>query len=225
MRGARQRRATRVPANPSEPTTPLVRANGAEFGVRTVKIPKVQTTVAVWWLGIDSELLFIGDAGMTEATRPSRRVGVEWTTYASPHPWVSLDADVAISRGTFTDEIPPAMTFQDRSKRSSRWALSSTMDKRAFGGCRLRHFGRRSLVEDDSVRSEATSLVNAQLGIRLGRNASVVLDVFNLFDAAASDIDYFYASRLLSEPDEGIDDIQLHPALPRSVRVSLRLGF
>ena len=46
-----------------EPTTPLVRANGAEFGVRTVRIPKVQTTVAVWWLGIDSELLFIGDAG------------------------------------------------------------------------------------------------------------------------------------------------------------------
>ena len=89
-----------------EPTTPLVRANGAEFGVRTVRIPKVQTTVAVWWLGIDSELLFIGDAGTTEATRPSRRVGVEWSTYARPRPWLALDADIAISRGEFTDDDP-----------------------------------------------------------------------------------------------------------------------
>ena len=89
-----------------DPTTPLVRANGAEFGVRTVRIPKVQTTVAVWALGIDSELLFIGDAGTTEATRPSRRIGVEWSTYARPRPWLALDADVAISRGRFTDDDP-----------------------------------------------------------------------------------------------------------------------
>jgi hypothetical protein len=52
-----------------------------------------------------------------------------------------------------------------------------------------------------------------------------VVDVFNLSDAAASYIDYFSTSRLPGEPDEGIDDIHLHPALPRSARVSLRLGF
>ena len=103
---ARGATTTRDPGTgePVDPTTPLVRARGAEIGVRTVRIPKVQTTVAVWGLGIDSELLFIGDAGTTEATRPSRRVGVEWATYARPHPWVALDADVAVSRGTFTDD-------------------------------------------------------------------------------------------------------------------------
>ena len=224
---ARGSTTTRDPATgePVEPTTPLVRANGAEFGVRTVRIPKVQMTVAAWWLGIDSELLFIGDAGTTEATRPSRRVGVEWTTYARPHPWVSLDADLAISRGTFTDDDPAGDHIPGSVEAVI--SLGAVIDdgKRAFGGFRLRHFGGRSLVEDDSVRSEATSLVNAQLGVRLGRHASVVLDVFNLFDTEASDIDYFYASRLLDEADEGVDDVHLHPALPRSARVSLRLGF
>ena len=210
---------------PTAPTTPLVRAKGAEFGVRTVRVPGVQMTVAGWWLGIDSELLFIGDAGTTEATRPSRRIGVEWTAYARVSSWLSLDADVAVSRGRFTDGDPAGDAIPGSVE--SVISLGAVVDdgRRAFGGIRLRHFGARSLVEDESVRSSATSLVNGQLGVRVARHASLVLDVFNLFDVSASDVDYFYTSRLLGEPDEGIDDIHVHPALPRSVRASLRLGF
>ena len=48
---------------------------GAEFGVRTVRVRGLQSTFRLWYLGIDSELLFVGDAGTTEAGRPSRRVG------------------------------------------------------------------------------------------------------------------------------------------------------
>jgi outer membrane receptor protein involved in Fe transport len=182
-------------------------------------------TVAAWWLGIDSELLFIGDAGTTEATRPSRRVGIEWATYARPHPWVSFDADIAISRSRFTDDEPAGDYIPGSVESVVSLGVTVDNGKHAFGGLRLRHFGGRSLIEDDSVRSDATSLVNAQAGVRLGGNTSVVLEVFNLFDSEASDIDYFYASRLAGEPDEGIDDVHLHPALPRSARVSLRVGF
>jgi outer membrane receptor protein involved in Fe transport len=208
-----------------EPTTPLVRATGTEFGVRTVRIPKVQLTAALWTLGIDSELLFIGDAGTTEATRPSRRLGVEASVYARPLPWVALDADVAFSRARFTDD-DPAGDFIPGSVENVI-SMGATIDsaKHLFGGLRLRHFGPRALTEDDSVRSEGTTLVNGQVGLRLGRQMSLVLDVFNLFDAEASDIDYYYGSRLPGEPDEGIDDIHTHPALPRSARVSLRLNF
>ncbi len=223
-RGATTRRDPKT-GEVVEPTTPLVGANGAEFGVRSVRIPKVQMTVAAWWLGIDSELLFIGDAGTTEATRPSRRVGVEWATYARPHPWVSVDADVAVSRGRFTDGDPAGDHIPGSVE--SVISLGAVIDSgtRVFGGLRLRHFGGRSLVEDDSVRSKATSLVNGQLGIRLAPQMSLVFEVFNLFDTEASDIDYFYTSRLIGEPDGGIDDVHLHPALPRAGRVTLRIGL
>jgi len=52
-----------------------------------------------------------------------------------------------------------------------------------------------------------------------------MLDVFNLLDVEASDIDYFCTSRLRGESADGVDDIHTHPALPRSVRVSLRFGL
>jgi outer membrane receptor protein involved in Fe transport len=90
-------------------------------------------------------------------------------------------------------------------------------------GCR--YFGSRPLLEDNSIRSEPTALVNLEAGYKLTSRIKVAVDVFNLFDARDSDIDYYYTSRLPGEPDEGIDGIHLHPTLPRTARVSLIVGF
>jgi hypothetical protein len=224
---ARGSTTTRDPGTgePVPPTTPLVRARGAEFGIRTVRIPKVQTTVAVWTLAIDSELVFVGDAGTTLAARPSRRIGLEWTTYGRPKPWLTVDADLAFSRGRFTDADAAGVRIPGSVEAVVSLGAVVDNGRRVFGGARLRHFGPRSLVEDDSIRAEAASLVNAQMGVRVGRRASVVVDVFNLLDAEASDVDYFYTSRLIGEPAEGVDDVHTHPALPRAARVALRVGF
>ena len=81
------------------------------------------------------------------------------------------------------------------------------------------------MVEDASVTSEATTLWNAEVGYRFSSRARVVLELFNLFDAKVSDIDYFYASRLPGEPEAGIEDIHTHPALPRSARIGLQVSF
>jgi TonB dependent receptor/Carboxypeptidase regulatory-like domain/TonB-dependent Receptor Plug Domain len=210
---------------PASRVTPVVRARGAEVGLRTVAVPRTQLTFTLWTLGLDSELLFVGDAGTTEASRPSRRTGVEVTAYVSPRPWLTFDADVALSRARFTDtdllgeRIPGAVeTVVTVGAAINDW-------KSLFGSVRLRYFGPRPLVEDNSVQSQATSLINLQAGYRLRNGVRIVLDVFNLFDSNASDIDYFYASRLGDEPDEGVDDIHFHPTLPRSARISLQFGF
>ena len=81
--------------------TPLVRAKGAEVGIRTVRIRGLQSTLSLWYLGLDSELLFVGDAGTTEAGRPSRRAGLEWTNYARLTPWLTVDGDLAVSRARY----------------------------------------------------------------------------------------------------------------------------
>ena len=94
-----------------------------------------------------------------------------------------------------------------------------------FGSLRVRHFGPRPLIEDASVMSKSTTLWNGEAGYRLSGKARVVLEVFNIFDADASDVDYFYTSRLPGEVDEGVDDIHTHPALPRSAWLGLQVSF
>ncbi len=210
---------------PAHRVTPLVRARGAELGVRTVRVRGLQSTLSLWYLGIDSELLFVGDAGTTEAGRPSRRVGVEWTNYWRLRPWLTADADISFSRARFTDGDAAGARIPGALDRVIAGGLTFEPQQRVFGSLRVRHFGPRPLVEDASVNSEATTLWNGEVGYRLSTRARLVLEAFNIFDASVSDIDYFYASRLAGEPDEGVEDIHTHPALPRSARIGIQLTF
>jgi hypothetical protein len=50
------------------------------------------------------------------------------------------------------------------------------------------------------------------------------LDIFNLGNRRADDIQYFYTSRLPGEAAP-VADRHVHPAEPRSFRLSLRWGF
>ena len=87
-----------------------------------------------------------------------------------------------------------------------------------------RYLGARPLVQDGSVTAAPTLLTNLRVGYRINRNAQLTLDVFNLFDRKVNDIEYYYASQMRGEPAP-VDDRHLHPAEPRSVRLTLRLAI
>jgi TonB dependent receptor/TonB-dependent Receptor Plug Domain/Carboxypeptidase regulatory-like domain len=218
-------RADPATGGPADRVTPLARARGAEVGVRTVRVPHLQSSLSVWTLSLASELIFVGDAGTTEPGRPSRRHGIEWANYYSPRPWLIVDADVSISRGEFTDDDPAGTRIPGSVETVLSGGVTVDHVGNFFGSARWRYFGPRPLVENDSVRSAATSLLNLTAGYRISRRARLALDVFNLLDARHSDVDYYYASRLPGEPADGIDDIHFHPTLPRTARVNLTVGF
>jgi hypothetical protein len=214
-----------ITGEPVDRVTPLVRAKGAEFGVRTVRLRGLQSTLSVWYLGIDSELVFVGDAGTTQAGRPSRRVGVEWTNYWRVRPWLTLDADLSFSRAQFTDDDPIGNRIPGALARVISGGFNIEPRQPVFGSIRVRHFGPRPLIEDATVNSNGTTLWNGEVGYRLSNRARIVGEVFNLFDTKVADIDYFYTSRLPGEALDGVDDVHTHPALPRSARVGLKLSF
>jgi outer membrane receptor protein involved in Fe transport len=179
----------------------------------------------MWTLNLDSELVFLGDAGTTKAGRPSHRYGVEWANYYAPRPWLVFDGDLSASRAHFTDQEPVGDHVPGAVETVISTGATVDSARNVFGSLRLRYFGPRPLIEDDSVRSKATSLVNAQIGYKFTKTVRVAVDIFNLFDAKNSDIDYYYASRLPGEPLEGIKDIHFHATLPRTARINVTLGF
>lgn len=210
---------------PAPPVTPLARATALEFGVRSLPIPKWQTTVAFWGLDIASELIFVGDAGTTEASRPSRRYGVEWSNYYRVLPWMTLDLDLSLSKARFRDDDPVGNLIPGAVQNVVVGGVSVDGLAGFFGSLRLRYFGPRPLIEDGSVSSKASTTLSALLGYELMRGLRVQVDVFNILNAQVSEIDYYYASRLPGESPGGVDDIHFHPTQPRSARLAVVFGF
>jgi outer membrane receptor protein involved in Fe transport len=214
---------------PVDPADPLVRTYGAEIGVRSTYLRGLHSTIAFWWLDLDSELIFVGDAGNTEASRPSRRYGVEIANYYSPTEWLTLDADASISHARFRDSEPEGDHIPGSIESVVAAGVSLHDLHGFFGELRLRYFGPRALVEDDSVRADDVVLLTARVGYEITKNLQVSVEIFNLLDRADSDIQYYYPSRLAGEPagpDEGgVNDIHLHPVSPVSVRAALTARF
>ena len=194
----------------------LARSTGMELGVRTEAIPKMQTAVALYRLDFDSELTYIGDAGTTEAGEASRRYGVEFSNYWRPLKWLSLDVDAAFARARSRngDRIPGAVEGVGQ--------LALTVDRVGpwSGALRLRYFGPRPLIEDNSVRSQPSTTLNGRIGYRIGRDMQVEIEGFNLANRRDSAIDYYYASQLAAEAAPR-EDIHFHPIEPRTFRVTL----
>ena len=211
--------------NPVDRVTPLVRAKGAEVGVRTVALRHLQSTFSLWTLGLDSELVYNGDVGATEPGPASGRYGIEFANYYAPTAWLVFDGDVAWSHARFTEFNEGGQYVPEAVDVVVSGGASVDNFHRMFGSLRLRYFGPRPLVADNSVRSKATTLLNLEAGYQLQRNLRVNLLVFNLANSTVSDIDYYFASRLPGDPLAGVDDVHTHPSPPRTARVSLVVGF
>jgi hypothetical protein len=210
--------------DPAQRVDPLVRTKGAEIGVRSTWIPGLNSTLAFWYLTLDSELLFVGDAGITEPSRASRRYGVEWTSFYKPLPWLALDFDIAYSHARFTEDDPAGNSIPGSVETVLATGAAIDLPNGLFGSLRARYFGPRPLIEDNSVRSQSTTLVNLEAGYKF-KSLRAQLEVLNLFDSRRHDIDYFYVSRLPGEPADGVADVHFHPVEPRTVRFYLTYKF
>jgi len=201
-----------------------VRSRGTEIGVRTQAIECLDSAVALFLLEFDSELVFAGDAGTTLPSRPSRRIGVEWTNHYRPVPWAVVDFDLSYTRARFTDYDIVGDLIPGSPQMVAAAGITLGDATGWFGSLRWRYFGPRPLVEDGSVWSGATSLFNARAGFVFENGLKLQLDGFNIFNSRASQIDYFYQSQLRNEAAP-VNDIHFHPVEPMAFRVTLAKAF
>ncbi|MEM7246045.1 MAG: TonB-dependent receptor [Acidobacteriota bacterium] len=210
-----------VDSSEADPVPLLVGARSADLGVRMVARRQLIVALSAFWLELDSELVFVGDAGGTEASGETRRRGFELATTWRPNDWLSLDVDWSWTRARFVNE-PAGDRIPGAAEHVVAANLGLGRETGWKGALTWRYLGGRPLVEDDSVRSSEIGMLNARVGWKAKSGGlAVEVDLFNLLDEEDSDIEYFYASRLDGEPVDGVEDVHFHPVEPRAVRVSL----
>jgi outer membrane receptor protein involved in Fe transport len=166
----------------------------------------------------------VGDAGTTEAGRPSQRTGFEFSNYYKANKYLTIDADLAFARARFKDRDAAGQRIPGAVEGVASLALAVDNVGPWFGALQYRYFGPRPLIEDNSRRSRATSTLNGRIGYRFNTHTKIELEGFNLANRRDSAIDYFYESRLKGEAVAS-EDVHFHPVESRSFRVTLSRDF
>jgi outer membrane receptor protein involved in Fe transport len=225
--------------SPADKLSLFAKSSGSEVGLRGTPIPGLVWTssVALWQMKSSSELVFVGDEGITEARGASRRHGVEWSNYFTPTSSVLIDFDLAWSQARF--DIPVATALGSGSYVPNAIpvtaSLAATYEPGGgwFGGLRLRYLGAYALEETGREKSTPFLLTNLKLGYHLTPKVQLSVDLLNVFNRQANDIEYWGGACTRSEQSGGscnggsggIDGRLIHPLEPRTLRVSLRNTF
>lgn len=210
---------------PVAPVPAMTGSRGKEIGLKSSILPGLQTSLALWRLDFDSELVYAGDAGNTEAARASRRTGIEWSKHWSPGEHLLMDAKLAWTRPRFVAGDPAQRHVPNAMQRVVHLALTLRQIGPWSASLAWRSMGSAPLTEDNRVRSAASQSTQLRVQRQIGSSLDLALDVFNLFNARNNDISYFYTSRLAGEPAGGVPGLHVHPAEPRTLRFTARLRF
>jgi len=208
----------------------LVHALGSEVGLRTTAIAGLHSTISLWQLSNNSELLFDGidaDSGQTSiTTQQTHRYGFELSNYYTPIKNLIFDLDIAESWAyfnqptTYTEDITPGGSLVDEAIHLSiaSGVEYKTTNDLAFS-LRLRYFGPRPLTSDGTVESKSTSIVNFGSSYQLSKYCKTTFEILNLLNRRDHDIDYYYQSK--NTPTAPVlNEIHFHPIEP----IELRLG-
>jgi hypothetical protein len=199
-------------------STPLARAQGTEVGVRSRPWgpERLELLATFWWLNINSELVFVGDAGTTEARGPTRRYGVEVGARGQVYGPFYVNGSFTWTHAEFKDglAIPLAPDLTAFTALIMRWpeGLSSQIQ--------MTYLGVRNLTEDRTVKAPSWTVFDLteryQLPIKLSHGRlEAFMFIQNLFDSQWEGATYAFASRLPGEPAGGVQDIHFVPGNPR----------
>ena len=209
----------------------LIPTKGAEIGVRTLIVPKLQSTISLWYLHSASELQQDGDTGGTVASQqPSNRYGIEWANYYTPREHLTFDFDLADSKALFTsvdpDDAAPGSPGGRWVPEAVGWVVSSGLtlhDVKGFSSSlRLRYFGPRDLTSDKIYRSSSTALLNAEVGYQFNRRWRISAEFLNLLNRRDHDIDYAYTSQIAPTAAPEFTYV-FHPVEPFQARFGAHL--
>ena len=198
-------------------------AYGSDLGVIFKPFPKLLVNAAAWYLWLQQEFVYVGDAGVVEPSGQTRRSGIDVSVRYQLTKSLYADVDLstakprAIGIEAGQNYLPLAPTF------TSTGGLSLQNAGPWSGSLRYRYIGDRPANEDNSIVAKGYFVNDLQANYTK-RAYTLGLSVQNLFDVRWKETQFATESRLRNEA-EPVEEIHFTPGTPFFARLSLMYSF
>lgn len=210
-----------VVANGGEDILP--RSYGADLGTVWKPFPKLIVNSALWYLFLEQEFVYVGDAGIVEPSGKTRRYGVDLGLRYQMNEWLFLDTDATLTNARSIDDpegqnyIPLAPDF------TLTGGLSVDNLNNFSGGLRFRYLDDRAANEDNSIVAEGYMVTDFNINYKL-KNITLGLAVENLFDVDWNETQFATESRLQNEA-QAVEEIHFTPGTPFFLKGTVSYKF
>ncbi len=194
----------------------LPAAYGADLGLIWKPAPRLFVNSALWYLFLDQEFVYVGDAGVVEPSGKSRRLGVEVGLRYQLTDWLFFDTDVNYTVARAVDEPEGADYIPLAPDLTATGGISMNHPSGFSGGIRIRYIGDRPANEDDSIVAEGYAVTDVSLNYSW-RKVTFGIQIENLFDTEWNEAQFATESRLQYEV-ESVEEIHFTPGMPFVLR-------
>lgn len=199
-------------------------AYGADLGTIWKPFSKVLINAAAWYLYLEQEFVYVGDAGIVEPSGKTRRLGLDLGLRYQINNWLFFNTDATITKArsieeqSGTDYIPLAPGF------TLVGGLSALNLGRFSGGVKYRFVADRPANEDNTINAQGYFITDLSLDYKISKSFNMGFAIDNLFDVAWNETQFATTSRLKNET-QPVEEIHFTSGTPIFVKGNLTYTF
>jgi len=201
----------------------LPAAYGSDLGIILHPAKKLLLNAAVWYLYLRQEFVYVGDAGITEPSGKTRRVGADFSGRYQFTSHLFADANINLARGRFTESskgqnyipLAPAMTSTGGVSYQNKIGLN--------GSLRYRYLKSRPANETNTVTAKGYFISDAAINYSKPK-FEIGLAIENLFDTKWNEAQFNTESRLKGEAN-AVSELHFTPGVPFFAKIKAALFF
>lgn len=210
-----------VVTNASENVLP--KAYGVDFGNIWKPTPKLVVNSALWYLFLEQEFVYVGDAGIVEPSGRTRRYGADLGVRYQLNNWLFLNTDATLTKARSIDEA----SGEDYIPLAPDFTLTGGLavnDLKGFsGGLNFRYIDDRPANEDNSIIAEGYFVSDFNVNYTIN-NLTFGFAIENLFDTEWNETQFATTSRLQNETAP-VEEIHFTPGTPFSSKFTVSYRF
>lgn len=201
----------------------LPTAIGTDIGTIWKPFPKLIVNSSLWYLFLEQEFIYVGDAGIIEPSGKSKRMGVELALRYQLNDWLYFDGDANYTYARSIDE-PQGQDYIPLAPDLTTTAGLSFQKVNGFsGGIRSRYLKSRPANEDNSIVAKGYFISDANVNYQY-KNVNFGIAFENIFNTEWNETQFATESRLLNEP-KSVEEIHLTPGTPFFMKGKITYTF